>query len=243
IAKKESFLIKRSYCPHCKHPLSWHDLFPVASFLSLKGKCRYCQEPISAQYPLVELATGAIFSLVFYNNLSLLSSVPFDFWILNLFFLFFVSSVLIIIFVYDLKHYIIPDKIIFPAILIATGWRLGIAIFYEPYQEFTILNGFLSALGAAAFFFSIVWLSKGKGMGMGDVKFVILMGMLLGFPEILMALLLSFLLGSVVGVFLIMTGKKGLKSEVPFAPFLVTGTFLVMFCGEKLFQLLGLIRR
>ena len=187
LAKKESFLFKRSYCPHCKHSLNWQDLIPVYSFLALKGKCRYCQESISWQYPLVELGTGLIFSLIFWKELPFLFSSSFLFWFLNIFFLFFIACFLIVIFVYDLWHYIIPDKVIYPAILFAATWHILARLFFEPYMPGEILNAFWSALGAAAFFLVLVLVTKGKGMGVGDVKLAFLMGLLLGSPNILVA--------------------------------------------------------
>lgn len=211
----ESFFKGRSYCPFCQHQLSWPDLIPVFSFLFLKGKCHYCQKKISLQYPLVELATGFLFVLCF------LFHVP---W-----FIFIIACFLIIIFVYDLKHYIIPDKIIYPAIgitLIATlqGVPFGSSNFFA----------WQSALGAAGFFLAIVLLSRGHWMGVGDIKLGFLMGLILGFPNILVALFLAFLTGAIIGIGLIILGKKSLKSEVPFGPFLVIGTLVAMFWGPAI---------
>src|SRR3989339_853687 len=149
-------LAGRSFCPHCKHILSWKDLIPVLSFLFLKGKCRYCKEKISWQYPAVEVATGLIF-----------------------------------FFIYDLKHYLIPDKVLFPAIFITLIFRL---IFISGF-----LNYLLAVLIASGFFLAIFLVSGGKWMGFGDVKLAILMGLLLGFPNILVALFLAFFLGAIIG--------------------------------------------
>ena len=210
----KSFLKGRSFCPDCKHTLSWQDLIPLLSFLILKGKCRYCKKPISWQYPLVELATGILFILIL--NFSTRPGGVI---------LFVVSCFLIVIFVYDLKHYIIPDKIIYPAIAIALIFNFQFSIF--NYSIF-------SAFGAAAFFLAIVLVSRGKWMGVGDIKLAFLMGLILGFPNILAALFLAFLIGAIIGVGLIVSQKKTLKSEVPFGPFLVTGTFIALFWGENI---------
>ncbi len=218
---EESFLFKRSYCPRCKHILNWQDLFPVFSFLILRGKCRYCHQKISWQYPLVEILTGLIFLLIF-NLQSSIYNLPF--LIFNLI----ISCFLIVIFVYDLKHYIIPDKVVYPAIAISFLYRI---IFNFQFQ---ISNYLYSALGAAAFFLIIVLISQGKWMGVGDIKLAFLMGLILGWPNILVALFLAFLIGAIIGLMLIAFGKKKLKSEVPFAPFLVTGTFLALFLGERI---------
>jgi len=220
----ESFLFKRSFCPHCKHPLSWQDLIPLLSFLILKGKCRYCSQKISLQYPLVELTAGILFVSIF-NIHNIITAC----------FLFLVSCFLIIIFVYDLKHYIIPDKVIYPAIAIAFLYQLFKALEFGIWNlEFGILNPLLSAILASAFFLAIVLVSRGKWMGVGDIKLAFLMGLFLGFPNILVALFLAFFLGAIMGVGLIATGKKTLKSEVPFGPFLVAGTFIALFWGQNI---------
>ncbi len=219
----ESFLFKRSFCPHCKHQLSWQDLIPLLSFFVLKGKCRYCKKPISWQYPLVELATGILFILIL--NFSTRPGGVI---------LFVVSCFLIIIFVYDLKHYIIPDKIIYPAIMVSGIWYFVSGIFLNLYTKYEILNTIYSAFGAVAFFLAIVLISRGKWMGVGDIKLAFLMGLILGFPNILAALFLAFLIGAIIGVGLIAAQKKTFKSEVPFGPFLVTGTFIALFWGETI---------
>ncbi len=224
----ESFLIQRSYCPYCKHKLGWKDLIPIFSFLILKGKCRYCHQPISLQYPLVELATGILSVLIFWIfNFGF--DLAFGFW--NLIFYLVIACFLIIIFVYDLKHYIIPDKIIYPAITLALIFNFQLSIF----NQFSILKfSIYSALGAAAFFGAIVLMSRGKWMGVGDVKLAFFMGLFLGFPNILIALFLAFFIGAIIGIGLIISGKKTLKSEVPFGPFLVVGTFTALFWGQAI---------
>jgi len=209
----KSFLGGHSFCPYCKHELVWHDLIPVFSFLMLKGKCRYCQKPISIQYPLVELTTAILFVLVF-NSQNLL----------NTGYLLLTTSFLIIIFVYDLKHYIIPDKVIFTAILTSFLFLFT--------TNSLLLNAVLSAFGASFFFLLIYLISQGQWMGFGDVKLSFLMGLHLGFPNILVALFSAFFTGAIIGLILIAQSKKTLKSMVPFGPFLVFGTFLAMFYGE-----------
>jgi len=211
----------RSFCPHCKHILSWQDLIPVLSFLILRGKCRYCQKKISWQYPLVELATGLLFVLIFWH-LGFGFDLAFGFWIL-------ISCFLIIIFVYDLKHFIIPDKIIYPAIVVV--------LIYNALQSPALLmRSGLAAILAASFFLIIVLVSRGRWMGLGDVKLAFLMGLFLSFPNILIALFFAFLIGAIIGVGLILAKRKTLRSEVPFGPFLVTGTFFALFWGERIAQ-------
>jgi len=209
----------RSFCPKCKKQLVWNDLIPVFSFLSLKGKCRYCQKKISCQYPLIEILTGLVFLLIF-NQLQFSN-------LIGLLFLFYIVSSLIIIFVYDLKHYEIPDKVLIPAIIVAL-------IYCIVFNFSGALNNLLAAFLAFSFFFSIFWFSKGKWMGFGDVKFAILIGLLLGTLNTLLALFLAFFFGAIIGIILMISEKKGLKSEIPFGPFLVSGTILALIWGPKI---------
>jgi len=245
--EKEEKLNGRSYCPHCKHTLVWIDLIPVFSFLFLKGKCRYCHKKISWQYPLVELTTGLVFLLILKFQLPHFELSIFYFLISI--FSFYIASSLIVIFVYDLKHYIIPDKILFPAIAITFLYQL------ITNYEFLVLNSLWAGLAASVFFCLIFTLSGGKWMGFGDCKIAILLGLILGFPNILVGLFLAFFFGAIIGVGLIYLNKRkltplevseswwksrknklltGLKSEVPFAPFLITGTFTALFWGNEI---------
>ena len=137
LGKKQGFINGRSYCPFCKHFLVWYDLIPVLSFIILYRCCRYCKKRISYQYPLVELATGILFVLILITN-NQLSIISYFYYLL-------ITCFLVIIFVYDLKHFIIPDKILYPAIAISF---LYLIINYQ----LLIINYFLSAVGAADFF-------------------------------------------------------------------------------------------
>jgi prepilin signal peptidase PulO-like enzyme (type II secretory pathway) len=225
----------RSFCPHCKHLLSWQDLIPVFSFFILGGKCRYCGKRISWQYPLVELSTGILFLLIFiyFNNLLVTG-----YWLPVTIFWLLVTSFLIIIFVYDLKHYIIPDKVIYPAILLTLVFRICLPTGDLPKGENLefgiLLNYLLSAFLAAGFFLFIVLISRGKWMGAGDIKLAFLIGLLLGWPNVLLALFLAFLIGAIIGLGLIILKKKTIKSELPFGPFLILGIYIALFFGEKM---------
>ena len=231
---KESFLFSRSHCPKCHHILKWYDLIPILSFIIVKGKCRYCKKKISWQYPLVEIATGIVFLLILNYELRIMN-YGFNLEImLNSLFLILNSCFLIVIFVYDLKHYIIPDKIIYPAIFVSALWYLIAGIFFDFYSKYYILNTIYSASGAAGFFFLFWLISRGRWMGFGDVKLGFFMGLFLSWPNILVALFSAFFIGAIIGIGLIALGKKTLKSQVPFAPFLVIGTFIALFWGQNL---------
>ncbi len=215
----------RSYCPKCKHQLSFKDLVPVFSYAFLLGKCRYCKKKISLEYPLVELLTGVLFLLTFLSiGLSL-----------ELFYLLFVLFFLILIFVYDLKHYIIPDFATFSLIFLSSAYLLFISFIEGDYS--ILFLGVLSGAVAFLFFFALWYFTKGKGMGFGDVKFVIFMGLFLGFPNIIPGLFISFLLGAIIGLVLIAIKRKKIKQQIPFGPFLIIGTLTAYFYGAEIIEI------
>ncbi|HCM36323.1 MAG TPA: prepilin peptidase [Candidatus Wildermuthbacteria bacterium] len=236
---KKSAFKGRSYCPQCKHQLSWQDLIPVASFVMLGGRCRYCGKPISWQYPLVELATAIIFVAIFNFEFSPSAGGLNEFLIpqfLNLLYLAAVASLLIILFVYDLRHYILPDKVLLPAIFISGIWYVVSRMFFQSYTRYEILNTLYAALGTTAFFLAVFLFSRGRAMGFGDVKLAFFMGLFLGWPNILVALFAAFFAGAIIGIGLIAFQKKELKSEIPFGPFLIAGTFLALFWGSRIVE-------
>lgn len=223
--EKEESMKGRSYCPKCKHQLSYKDLFPILSFLFLKGRCRYCKEKISFQYIFIELITGFVFLGIFNYLFSEYSNIfTFDF-IYNFLFLITISFFLILIFVYDLKHYLIPDFATYTIIIIS---------FINLLIKGDVTNGIFSATISFVFFLSIYLITKGKGMGFGDVKLSIFIGLFLGYPNFLVALFTSFLIGAIIGIGLILGKKKSIKSEVPFGPFLIVGTIIALFLGNDI---------
>jgi len=218
-------LAGRSHCPKCGKVLRWFELIPLVSFLIQGGRCRSCHKPISLQYPLVEFFTGLLFSLLYWKfGLTLRFG-----------FLAVISSLLVILFVSDLRTQTIPDLIAYIGI--------GLALVYLLSTNYSLLaTTLLSAALAGGFFALLVYISHETWMGKGDIKLGILTGLLLGFPQVLVALFLSFALGAFVGLILIITKKKTLKSQVPFGPFLITATFVTIFLGEKILQwYLGII--
>ena len=231
--EKKSFVSGRSFCPECKHSLAWYDLVPVFSFVFLKGKCRYCGKPISWQYPIVEISTGSIFLLI--SNFQFLISNQFSNYqfLINLLYLFTVASLLIIIFIFDLKWYLIPDKVLLWAVGITAAFHLY-SFAFNLYPKGQIFDFLFSAFGAAGFFLAIFLLTRGKAIGFGDVKLAFFMGLFLGWPKIVTALFLAFLIGAIIGLILIINKKKQMKSEIPFGPFLITGLFIALFWGEPI---------
>jgi prepilin signal peptidase PulO-like enzyme (type II secretory pathway) len=220
-----SFLRGRSYCPHCKHNLVTRDLIPVFSFLFLKGRCRYCAKPISWQYPLVEAGTAAAFALLY----GWFGLTP-DFFVYLVY-----ASFLIIIFTYDLRYYLILDVVTIPAMVIA----MILSLFVLKIPAMHLLLGGIIGGG---FFVLQFLISKGKWIGGGDIRLGIAMGLMLGYQHLLIALFVAYLLGSVVGICLVLVGRKTWGGQVPFGTFLSAATFLTFLFGSYILeQYLGLL--
>ncbi|PJE58020.1 MAG: prepilin peptidase [Candidatus Portnoybacteria bacterium CG10_big_fil_rev_8_21_14_0_10_36_7] len=216
----------RSFCSQCKTTLGWLDLIPVVSFVLIKGKCRYCKKPISWQYPIVELAVGFLFFIIanfFFVDESIMS-------LAQTIYLWIASSLLVVIFVYDFKHLEVPD------ILVVLG--VGVTLIASFFGKITLSGGILQALLGtlicAGFFFALVVISRERWMGWGDVKLGLFLGLLLGWQKVLVAMFLAFFIGAICGIILIMVKKKGMKSQMPFGPFLVISTFIAIFFSAQL---------
>lgn len=226
----------RSGCMSCQNKLSWYELIPVFSFLCLLGRCKNCRTKISLQYPIVESLTGFIFAVFFlkFQDLFFFNTPVFIFTYTYYVVMF---SILVVIAVYDLRHKIIPDSL---SILFGVFAFLGL-FFFAPHNLYfsfhlpTLLDfasGFIIALP-----FALLWLvSGGTWMGLGDAKLAIGLGWLLGFYSAISGIMLAFWIGAFVGLLLVIFSKKyRLKSEIPFAPYLVLGMFLAFIFELHLF--------
>ncbi|MCL5019489.1 MAG: prepilin peptidase [Patescibacteria group bacterium] len=222
----ETIIKGRSRCEFCKKELAWFDLIPLFSFIFLKGKCRYCHKKLSLYYPIIELSTGAL-SAFTYLWISQTYHLPFT--IYHLAYYLIIISAFIIIFFEDLKFGIIPDKVVFPAIVVTFFYSL----IFNP--QSLIINLFSATL-TFAFFLILFLITKGKGMGFGDVKLSLLLGLVLGFPKIIPSLYLAFLTGAIIGIILIIwRKKKSLKDTIPFGPFLIIGALAGLFWGQQIY--------
>lgn len=222
----------RSYCFACRMDLSWYDLLPLFSFIYNRGRCRSCRSLISLQYPLVEFFTASVFALLAWNYR--LADFSFSGTTLIIFY-YIIVSILVVIAVYDLRHKIIPDDFVFAFIALS---------FFSPFvvylslsiSAFTLLaNGLLAMVVIGGLFWGLWRYSDGRWMGFGDVKLVLGIGLLLGLSKGVTAIIVAFWLGAIVGLLLILAKNFGLlkrfprlslKSELPFAPFLVLATLL-----------------
>jgi len=256
IVKGESFVLGRSKCEFCKVYLKPFNLVPVFSYIFQRGKCSSCGHKLSNLYPISELTTGLLFLLSAYyldifNNFSTYSLLYFVYVLV-------VVSFYIIMIFSDIKYLIIPDKVVYTATLFVFGFitlsfLLDLRTTYldvvnNPLGKYLIQAGFLknqmlflfknylvtlfSAFGISLFFVSLILLTKGKGMGGGDVKLGLLIGLFNGFPYNILGIFLGFVIGSVFSLLMILFKKKTMKDIIPFGPFLIAGSLVSLFFGS-----------
>ena len=218
-------ILGRSYCPKCFHKLSWFENIPLLSFIFLRGKCRYCHQPISLQYPLVEFFTGLLFSIAFIRLSPLTLSIN---SIISLLIEWLVFFVLIFIFLYDLKYQEIEPLIVGPAIILIS----------IPPLIHGLAKPLIISLAISFGFFLLQYLvSKGRGIGLGDVWVGTFMAVTLVEPtRLIVAIFFAYIIGSLVAIFLLICHNKKyrLKTKIPLAPFLVLGTLVAIFWGGKI---------
>lgn len=211
IPQGERLITRFSHCHNCKTELRLLDLIPVISWILLRGKCRYCDKHIHFEYPLIELVNGLAWVLIiFYLGLSLQGIVGA-----------FVFSLSLVIFLIDLKHYIIPNGLVITFFLTGVIHNLYI-------QDINLLNSLIGMGVGFSIPFLLAIVSRG-GMGGGDIKLIAAMGFWLGFPQILSMLFIAAVLGSLVGLILILIKQKRRKDPIPFGPFLISGFLLMYF--------------
>ncbi len=219
----------RSFCPKCKSKISWYDNIPLLSFILLSGKCRNCKSKISYREPLIELGTGLVFLLTSLGINLISSNVEWtnSLFFLQLPFLFVIESFLITIFMIDLENQIIPDEIVFLGIFLTI---VGFLITERSDIFSYLMSGFLAALSLLI----LHLVTRGRGMGLGDVKLALFIGTVIGLTNAIVWLFVSFFVGGVFGAILIVLKKANLKQKLPFAPFLIIGFLVVIFLGVNL---------
>lgn len=219
--RDESLIFPASHCPACSGPIAPFDNIPIISYLTLRGKCRHCHQPISWRYPLVELLNGLGYVFLLWKfGLTAQTGV----------YAFLFSALLVVTFI-DLDHQIIPNEITLPGIVVgvlASAWIL-------PQGLWDSLIGFL--LGGGLFYliaevsFRVL---KQEGMGGGDIKLIAMIGAFLGWQSVLVTIFIGAFVGSVVGLFLILVKGRGRRVPIPFGPFLTLGAVTSMFWGHEI---------
>lgn len=260
VSNDQSPVSGRSHCDHCGKPLAPRDLIPLLSYILLRGRCRQCGEKLSLYYPASEILTGlAFFGVAWY--LDIFTIPNYLIWV-TFAYLATIASFYITIFLADLKYKLIPNKIIKPAIWFVLFMMIGsfgliavssyrqmmadefgrylLQVGYWQQQIFAMAQGIVMTIivaGLLALFFRfLIWITKGKGMGGGDVKLAFLIGLVNGFPMNIVAIVLGFVSGALISLILMATKRKGMKDVIPFGPFLVLGSVLAFAFGQQIFN-------
>ncbi len=220
-----SIVFPPSSCPKCKAKIKPYDNIPIISYIFLGGKCRSCKEKISLRYPMVELLS-ALLALALYMKFSLTPALPFYYL--------FICALIVITFI-DIDHYIIPDVISIPMLVIGVAAsffsrRLGLIVGVRGALLGAVTgSGFL--LLVAALYYVV---KKKEGMGMGDVKLLAMLGAFLGLRSVFFIIFVSSLLGALYGIPYVMISKKGAKHPIPFGPFLAAAGVIYLFFGDAI---------
>lgn len=226
---KEETIMGRSYCPKCRKEIKWYDNVPVLSFLWLKGKCRFCHGKISWQYPIIEILTGVFFLLAFYFNFSN------NFSLIKLLFDFILISILIIIFVFDWRWFLIPVQVLIVGAVILFGLNLLLG--------FSLWQILLSTVIGTGFFALQYLITRGKGLGEGDIWLGGFLG--IAFPllsHIITTIFLTYIIGGFVAIILLVFGLKKIGSRLPLGIFLSVSAIIVLFWANNIVDwYLGLI--
>lgn len=238
LPRRESVWRGRSHCPACGRVIAWRDLIPLASFVALAGYCRHCRQRISWRYPAVEAAGGVLFVL---GGLVLGPAVFSWPGLAHLALYLTAASFFFALFMYDLEHYLIPDRIVLPAIAVVVILNILAAAFggSAPASAWFLLLG---ALTGGFWFLWQFLVSRGRWVGGGDIRLGLLMGALLGWPRVLLALMVAYIGGGLLALCLIFLGKKTFKSRLPFATILLPSALIVFLWGDDLWRwYLGLL--
>ena len=217
---------KRSFCDYCGRQLNWYENVPVFSWVVLKGKTKCCHKKLPLSYPVVELVMGILFLIYFFKFNIFEENVWF--WVLGLIIIVF----LVFSAVFDLKYMILPDFSTVTLIIIS------FPIFLINKEN--IINYLLSALIASGFLLVLNLITKGNGMGMGDVKLALFMGLFLGYPIIIIAFYVAFIVGAFFGLVLMFFKKATKKSQVPFGPFMILGVFVAWWWGDLILKFVNI---
>ena len=218
LPREESIIRPGSHCPDCGAPLGVRDLVPVLSWVFLRGKCRYCGAKISPRYPAVELLTGVLFVWCFLHfglSPQLAPALVF-------------SAFMVAITFIDLDHQIILDGML--ALLAAAGLGLGLWLGQPGWVDMLI------GAGVGGGMLLVLAVVSGGGMGGGDVKFAAALGFWLGWPEILLCLLISFVVGGAISLFLLLAKLRGRKDFIPFGPFIALGAWVALLYGREILR-------
>ncbi|EKD62963.1 MAG: type II secretory pathway, prepilin signal peptidase PulO [uncultured bacterium] len=226
----KSIIKGRSVCPRCKSKIAWFDNIPLLSYLLLEGKCRSCKKKISLRYPLIELGTAILFVVALFGSRAVRLNVGWTTLLPDYLFylvIFILISISISILVIDLEHQIIPDEPVFLALSVTL-----LLLLFSGYTN--VWENLLAGFGSALFLLLLHILTRGRGMGLGDVKLALVGGLILGIPLSAVWMFGSFILGGALAVILLFLGEAHLGQKVAFGPFMIASFFIVLIFGDTI---------
>ena len=224
IPRGENIAWPGSHCTACGHSLKWYDNIPLISYMVLRGRCRYCSSRISVQYPIVESLNAVLYSAMYVKF-----GFGADFIAYSI-----IASLLLAVFVIDLKEMIIPDSLVASVMIVSVIYKCVNYFLYN--LPFGLFDSILGLLAAGGLFLIIMIVSRG-GMGGGDVTLAGALGFVLGIRYILLNIFLSFTVGAIISIVLLAAKIKTRKDPVPFGPFIVLGFFITVLWGQELINL------
>jgi leader peptidase (prepilin peptidase)/N-methyltransferase len=230
LPRKQSIITPRSHCEECNKQLRLLDNIPIISYFWLHGRCRFCGARIPLRIPIVEASTAIIFGFLYWHF-----GFGFEFVAVLIY-----SAILIVVFVIDLEHLLVLDKIVYPGMVLAlifSVFRTEIGELSPLLPEYGIVSALTGGILGLAFM-SVPYILYRRGMGTGDLKLAALSGLMTGFPLVIIAILISWIMGGIVASILLLFKIKGRRDAIPAAIFLSTSTLIVLVWNQPIWQFL-----
>ncbi len=229
----EDWVHGRSRCDHCKKQIAWFDNIPLFSYFILGGRCRNCREPISISHPVIEFLTGILFVWWYWGGSLFFQLTHNPFQTLQPLFWLAIGILLLILFFADAMYFILPDMVTGTLLVVTICYRVALVL-AGIMQPPDLLKAVMGMVLAVALLGGLWLITKGRGMGFGDVKLIAPLALLVGWPQIIVTLFVSFVTGAVFGLTLIAARRKKFGQTIPFGPFLIIGCCVSLIWGDTL---------
>lgn len=233
LRRHESWMRGWSRCDECKKRIAWYDNIPLVSYVLLRGRCRYCKKKITLSHPVVELLVGTLFVWWYWSGAFFFQLTQAPLQMLQPLFWLMVGILLLVIAIADVRYWIIPDWAVGMLTFITLLYRI-VLVTEGVMRPVDLLTTLTVSLASVVALWTLWLLTKKKGIGLGDVKLVFPLGLLLGWPNTLVGLFLAFVMGAGVGVTLVLLKRRHVSEALPFGPFLVAASCVSLLWGDAL---------
>ena len=221
---QESLVFPASHCASCRHRLSVKELIPVLSYIWLRGRCRYCNTPIPRRLLWVEVGTGVLFAYLYGHY-----GFSIELAVVTLY-----CCLFLVLMVIDLEHHILPNKLVYPGIVVALAISVAFSVLPNNLEVVPEIKSAAAGGGIGLGLFLLIIVVSRGGMGWGDVKMASLIGLVIGYPLVFVALFLAVVSGGLISWVLILTRAKSRKQSIPFGPFLSLGAIAALLWGTNI---------